>query len=290
MCVVAPNYYSKFKCIADKCKHSCCIGWEIDIDEETYATYNILAGEMGERIRENIEGEPPHFILREGDRCPFLNERGLCDIILSCGEDHLCDICTLHPRFKNFYDSFEEVGLGLCCEEAARIILSDKEKFSIDTPKELTEEEKNFFAKRQKIFDTLQNREKNIGERFSELASEFGFAFSLEKLYNSYIGLERLDEAWTAKLNKIKDATFDCGFFDEHSIAFEQLASYFVFRHLADAMWDGDYTSRVRFALASCYLIGAICSCGDEIEEIARMYSSEVEYSEENTREIMESL
>ena len=30
-----PNYYDKFKCIADRCKHSCCIGWEIDIDDDT---------------------------------------------------------------------------------------------------------------------------------------------------------------------------------------------------------------------------------------------------------------
>jgi len=32
---VFPNYYDKFICIADKCKHSCCIGRKIDIDEDT---------------------------------------------------------------------------------------------------------------------------------------------------------------------------------------------------------------------------------------------------------------
>ena len=30
-----PSYYEEFSCIADKCKDNCCIGWEIDIDEET---------------------------------------------------------------------------------------------------------------------------------------------------------------------------------------------------------------------------------------------------------------
>ena len=34
MKLFAPEYYKQFKCIADKCTHSCCIGWEIDIDEE----------------------------------------------------------------------------------------------------------------------------------------------------------------------------------------------------------------------------------------------------------------
>ena len=30
MTVTVPSYYKDFKCIADKCRHSCCIGWEID--------------------------------------------------------------------------------------------------------------------------------------------------------------------------------------------------------------------------------------------------------------------
>ena len=35
MKLIAPDYYNKFSCIADKCRHSCCVGWEIDIDENT---------------------------------------------------------------------------------------------------------------------------------------------------------------------------------------------------------------------------------------------------------------
>lgn len=28
--------YDKFKCIADKCKFTCCEGWDINIDNNTY--------------------------------------------------------------------------------------------------------------------------------------------------------------------------------------------------------------------------------------------------------------
>ena len=35
MKIFAPDYYRDFKCSAGNCKHSCCIGWEIDIDEDT---------------------------------------------------------------------------------------------------------------------------------------------------------------------------------------------------------------------------------------------------------------
>ena len=29
----APNYYKSFKCIADRCRHSCCKGWNVYLDE-----------------------------------------------------------------------------------------------------------------------------------------------------------------------------------------------------------------------------------------------------------------
>ena len=39
MKLFAPQYYKKFKCIADKCRHSCCIDWEIGIDPDTMKKY-----------------------------------------------------------------------------------------------------------------------------------------------------------------------------------------------------------------------------------------------------------
>ena len=50
-----PIYYRDFSCIADKCKNSCCIGWEIDIDEDTKELYESLEGGYAEKIKESIE-------------------------------------------------------------------------------------------------------------------------------------------------------------------------------------------------------------------------------------------
>ena len=159
---IFPNYYKKFKCIADKCRHSCCIGWEIDVDEDTLDYYNTLDSELGDRIRKSIEGDTPHFALGEGERCPFLNTRGLCDIISELGEGGLCDICRLHPRFCNFYDGFTEIGLGLCCEEAARIVLTETEKFSLDLPE--AAKNMSFFAERQKKSSDFSHKQaENLG-------------------------------------------------------------------------------------------------------------------------------
>jgi lysine-N-methylase len=34
MKLIAPDTYPEFCCIADRCRHSCCIGWEIDVDPD----------------------------------------------------------------------------------------------------------------------------------------------------------------------------------------------------------------------------------------------------------------
>ena len=39
MKLCAPKYYKKFRCIADKCEHNCCVGWEIDVDESALEKY-----------------------------------------------------------------------------------------------------------------------------------------------------------------------------------------------------------------------------------------------------------
>ncbi len=299
-----PNYYHKFKCLAGSCAHSCCVGWEIDIDSDTMAFYSNLQTEMGEKIRNHIAGTPPHFVLDENERCPFLNESGLCDIICTCGEAALCDICTLHPRFRNFYGSFVETGLGLCCEEAARIILEETAPFSLVMPKGIrfSAEEKQFFALRESVFNCLQDRTKTVFERFSALGTAFGFAFpfSFGALLEQYETLERLDESWTKMLQAVANFSFDEKNLDDEafSVPLEQLAVYFVFRHLTDALYDGCYTERIRFAVMSCCFVAGLWSFARnasgmitlaEMANIVRMYSAEVEYSEENVEALLTS-
>ena len=133
MKLYAPTYYKRFRCIADRCEHSCCIGWEIDIDNEAIEKYKSLKHRYGEVIRDSIStDETPHFKLGEHERCPHLDECGLCKIILNVGEDYLCDICREHPRFYNYTD-VAEVGIGMSCAEAARLILSSSDYATLES-------------------------------------------------------------------------------------------------------------------------------------------------------------
>lgn len=52
MRIKVPEYYVSFKCIADKCKDSCCVGWEIDVDEVTREKYKALGTPLGREICE----------------------------------------------------------------------------------------------------------------------------------------------------------------------------------------------------------------------------------------------
>ena len=123
MKIVVPHYYQQFHCIAGACQHTCCQGWEVDIDEESLPRYRAMA----DIVPHIEEAGTAHIRLLSDERCPFLNEDNLCDLILRHGKDILCQICRDHPRFRSFWSDRTEIGLGLVCEEAGRLMLSQNE-------------------------------------------------------------------------------------------------------------------------------------------------------------------
>ena len=301
MKLYAPDYYNDFKCIADRCQHNCCIGWEIDIDDDTFEYYKDVDSDFGKRLRDNIINQDDYncFKLTENERCPFLNENNLCDIILNLSEDALCQICTDHPRFRNFYSDRIEVGLGLCCEEAAKLILTKQGKtkiVKIDNDKlaeELNDFEKSFFNKRNEYFEYSQNRELQIKERMS-----FYNHYRSKEFLQKYLSLEILDNNWKViitELSECYDDIKDIEIPNEFDISFEQLLVYFTYRHFSLLLDGIDEASILKFIKSSVNIIYALCQLHisknsklvlEDIIEYSRMYSSEIEYSQENLDEL----
>ena len=301
MRVIVPDYYKEFSCIAGDCRHSCCIGWEIDIDEESMARFDAMDTPYGDTLRARIDrsGEVPHYRLGEGDRCPFLRQDGLCEMILELGEDVLCQICADHPRFRNYFADRTELGLGLCCEAAGELILKRTAPMTLEIleddgfPDEPDEEEETLLSFREMLFSILQDRSCTLDERLEELRGTCGCAvesFDAGVWVPRLLELERLDESWTAMLEKLTAQNqTDAPFLHEPEweTAFEQAAVNFLFRHLSAALEDGDISSKAAFAALSVELLRALCAgkedCTlDDLVEFSRMYSSEIEYSEEN--------
>lgn len=204
-----PKYYEDFSCIAGACEDTCCAGWEIDIDDESYSYYMQVEGEFGKRIRENIKEydikeeqyESHGFCLTERKRCPFLNEHNLCDIILNLGEEAICDVCTYTPRNFLEYGGVREISISPSCAEAGRLIFGQKNKVTFceresgEALSIVEEEDDILWAKqvmqiRDGAIFLFQNREKPLHER---VADGICYAHKIQEYFNreDYDGAER---------------------------------------------------------------------------------------------------
>lgn len=292
MKLYAPKYYRDFRCIADRCPHSCCVGWEIDIDGDTLEKYKTLGG-YGEAIRESISTDGvPHFKLGAGERCPHLDECGLCRIIASVGDEYLCDICREHPRFYNFTDVVE-VGLGMSCPEAARIILESADYADIleigEVDTEPYEAEFDAKAERGEIYAMLGDASCRYDQRLEKIYGRYEIAAGADKVWIEAIArLEYLDEAHRALFMNYSAVRRP----KECDEVLERFLAYFIYRHCTEAFDAEDFCARLAFCLFCERLFASlICSEGakskEEIERLASIISEELEYSEENTYALM---
>ncbi len=312
MKLILPEYYKKFKCIADRCTDNCCIGWEIDIDEKTLELYNSTEGEMGKRFRQTIKDGS--FVLC-GERCPFLNDENLCDIICQMGEEALCDICDRHPRYFGWYGDVKEGGVGLCCEEAARLILSEDGFSFYETEIEDEESEEVdselfvFLVKtRGEILDFLQRKDISFAKKVAsildyaddvqdsvdfsefstipvEIAEDTEGNCDIEGFVSAFYDFEPIDESWTEALDALegKSPVFNEAFLSN-------ILAYFIWRYYLRAVFDGDAKSKIQFAVISAVMI-SIMAQDTSVESYvtaAKLYSKEIEYSEENTELLLE--
>lgn len=300
---ISPDYYPEFHCIANRCRHSCCIGWEIDIDEDTLAFYREIDTPFGGRLQDAIAAteDGAHFRLVAHERCPMLNENGLCDLITELGEESLCQICADHPRFRNFFTHRTEIGLGLCCEAAAQLILKKETPMQLmvmeddgenETP---TPAEEALLTFRAQLISILQDRSFPLTDRLQMLLKAADAALPDRDWLSVFRSLERLDTAWDAALGSIKTLSpfpalpppllpFES--------AFEQFAVYLLYRHLPGALDDDALSQRVAFCVLSVWLIIALCNactpCTFEtLCDFSRMFSSEIEYSDENIQTLL---
>ena len=166
-----PDFYDHFLCIGDSCKDCCCIGWELDIDDDTFEYYKSVPGPFGDRLRGCMsaarkvspdapgddslfgdDGGSTMYRLKIDGRCPFLNSKNLCDIVLNLGPQALCQICSEYPRYSFEFDGAVEKSLTISCEEAGRLM------FLSDVPIGFVETEADYFASDdpdEEIFRTI---------------------------------------------------------------------------------------------------------------------------------------
>lgn len=283
-----PTYIRKFQCTASACQDTCCAGWEIVLDEEALARYRRVPGDFGKRLEKEIQTEDGerYFALTADKRCPFLDGQGLCDIYKHLGEEALCDICTEHPRFYNWVGDYTEKGLGLCCEEAERLLFAEKEPltFSCTVPEEgeeISEDLRVLLQLRGEAFAILQERTMPLKERITEFkgfmqrvqcaldgvetestevkAAAFPSAERIRQMLDVYGKLDFLDIRWKKLLGQAREDAERIAVQGEELLAaqtarayeWEHVAIYFLYRYMIEAVYDGDVEIRA----------GLVCHC-----------------------------
>ena len=290
--------FKEFKCIAGECSDNCCIGWEIDIDDDTMCYYNTVKDDINDRLSACIsKGDTPHFILDENDRCPFLNKDNLCDIIITLGEDKIPYICKNHPRFYTWLPDRTETGMGLCCEVSCKLLFASSDKLNTNIPYTLTDELADVMTyARETAFSILQNREMPIASRLSifldycekldqhlffedakmlkktadlyknQKEEKITSADSLKEISKLFESLEPIDDKWSKLSCEIhslqENITASLPEFQQNTqenfYKYEHLAVYFTYRHFLHCLEDYNVFSAGIFIVLSTLYCG-IC-------------------------------
>ncbi len=128
-----PDDYEDFRCAGRSCPKNCCIGWELELDEETASYYKTVSGPLGKKLKKAVSeaeileiGNERVYILKTDGPCRFLTQDGLCEIVTELSEEALCEICAEYPRYTVSFGPYVEKSLTLSCPEAARLFLKRK--------------------------------------------------------------------------------------------------------------------------------------------------------------------
>lgn len=128
--------YEKFKCTADKCKFTCCKGWDINVDTNTYNKWREKydLNYLLDNVRFIKSHGENNYLIKKETRgvCPMLSDEGLCNIVMNHGDEYLSLTCQSFPRIENDFEDVKELTLSCSCPEVVNIISDMKEKTCID--------------------------------------------------------------------------------------------------------------------------------------------------------------
>ena len=326
MLVRVPDYFDQFACLAGDCPHSCCIGWEVVIDEDTAGRYQTEPGPLGEKLRAamQFDGEDVCFPL-DGGRCPFLNRENLCEIHCALGAEATSVTCQEHPRFIEEYGPFKEISLSAACPKANELLLGSNEPLTFSVLEdEMPAEEGDAWLDwllplRNYLLDLLRNREQPLQERLryflliAQEAQRLLDTKAMEELTafcaSPYIrrpeaaeltegweqaacrclrSLEILEPDWQALLERWENNPALPAFAPREPEKLERIAVYLAFRYLLKAVNDGDLLGRTQFCLLGVLTVDRL-SRFTELSEALRLFSREIEHDQDNLDALLDA-
>ena len=319
-----PNYFHEFRCLAGSCPRSCCIGWEVEIDDDTAAAYAAVPGALGQELRAQLrtDAEGALCFPLDGARCPFLNGENLCRSHRALGQEYTSLTCREHPRFTEDFGTLHEVSLSASCPEAARLLLADNTPLTFleeSLPDTAPEEDEDpwlvpLLAVRDFAMALMQDQAQPVRRRMAQLlllaaraqvlldedrADELpGLCRDVPEIpdvpqdtlslfpdfLDTLAGLEILEEDWLPLLNAPGQHG---GSLPDPQL--ERLTEYFLFRWLLKAMNDGDLLGRVQLSLASALTVEYLSAHTTTPVEALYRYCREIEHCQENIDALLDT-
>jgi len=128
------DVYKEFKCSADACSNTCCVGWRVEIDKETYEKMIEKEEQLGVLAKEWLDDTRGRVSVRLADhkRCPMLTDNNLCRVVLKLGPEYLSTVCTMYPRQFHQYGENLEGYLFMSCPEVISMLM-EKDAVEFDT-------------------------------------------------------------------------------------------------------------------------------------------------------------
>lgn len=128
--LVKPAFYDRFACIADRCPLTCCQEWKIAVDDAAYERWKRTVLPNGQILGDyTMRREGQRVIaLNECGRCPFLDGKKLCKLVLVYGDEMLSETCAIFPREVHEFDDRVECALTPCCP-AVIDLLREQDRF-----------------------------------------------------------------------------------------------------------------------------------------------------------------
>ena len=313
MKIKVPDYFLKFKCVAENCKDNCCIGWDVKLDEKArskcLSSSVVQAKDISSFIIE-VDGES-YIKMKSDGRCPFLTDNNLCSFICSGKEDHLSEICREHPRYYNVYSTLCEGGLGMCCEEAARVMFDTSlplKYVEYDDPEIIAPSASLELMDPGLLAEEREALEKSIlglsaKDVFRKIAKSTSYSFNrisyksaMEIICSVYEKCDLLD---SSHLKSIKEPEFDKTSFDHGCLAkirgltTIRIITYCLHRHFLDAVFDGCRDERLWLALLIDTIITLICYNEGVFEKegitlVAKDVTKSLEYSSGNIEMLLD--
>lgn len=148
--VLAPEYFKKFECIGDKCEYTCCSGWTITVDKDTYEKYQRIDEKAKKYKKEVFSPLANNYVIRNKqdkkkfsrnnyakinlieNKCPFLDEKQLCSIYKELGPNNMPVTCKVYPRHKSKLNNTYEISLTISCPEVVKLALLNENPMAFE--------------------------------------------------------------------------------------------------------------------------------------------------------------